>query len=133
MERGFHSQDAQRSSGPLELALARQGEGGSGGLLLIEGHLPSQTGKVHGRKESGLFFYDVGQRLIGFLELDGLLLTLFVEESKVLHHSVAIRVFETEQWRVEHGVRLSNQSQPDPLLQSFFNHRKMGLRDLVLL
>ena len=133
MERGFRSQDAQRSSGPLELALARQGEGGSGGLLLIEGHLPSQTGKVHGRKESGLFFFDVGQRFVGFLELDGLLLTLLVEELKVLNNSVTICMLETEQRRVEHGVRLPNQSQSDPLLQGLFNDRKMGLRDLVLL
>ena len=35
MERGFGSQDAQRSLGPLELALARQGERGGGGLLLV--------------------------------------------------------------------------------------------------
>ena len=69
MERGLGSQDAQRRLGPLELTLARQGEGGGGGLLLVERHLPSQTGEIHRGEESGLFFLDVGQRLIVSLNL----------------------------------------------------------------
>ena len=77
MEQGLGSQDAQGSLGPLELTLARQGESGGGGLLLIERHLPGQPGKVHGREESGLFFLDVGECLVGFLEFDGFLLMLF--------------------------------------------------------
>ena len=108
MERGLGSQDAQRCLGPLELTLARQGEGGGGGLLLIERHLPSQTREIHLGEEPGLFFLDVGQRFVGFLEFDGLLLMLFVKKSKVLNHSIAICVFEAEQWRVEHGVSLPN-------------------------
>ena len=136
MEGGLGSQGTQRSFGSLELTLARQGEssgGGGGGLLLVERHLPGQPGKVHCREKLGLFFLDVGQRFVGFLEFDGFLLTLFVQESKILNHSVSICVLETEQHGVEHGVRFPNQPQPDPLLQSFFNHWKMGLRDLGLL
>ena len=73
MERGFSSQDAKRSLGPLELALPRQGESGGGGLFLVERHLPSQSGEVPLRKELGLLFLDVGQSFIGFPELDGFL------------------------------------------------------------
>ena len=75
MERGLGPQDAQRRLGPLELTLARQGEGGGGGLLLVEHQLPSQTRKIHCREESRLLFLDVGQRLVGFLEFNGALLT----------------------------------------------------------
>ena len=99
---------------------------------MVERHLPSQTRKIHRREESGLFFLDVGQRLVGFLELDGILLALFVEKSKVLNHLIAIGMLEAEQRRVEHGVSLSNQSQSDPLFQGLFNDLKVGLRDLVL-
>ena len=80
MEQGLGSQDAQGSLGPLELTLARQGESRGGGLFLVEHHLPSQAGKVYRGEESGLFFLDVGQRLIGFL--DGFLLTLLVKDRK---------------------------------------------------
>ena len=107
MEQGLGSKDALRRLGPVELTLARQGEGGGGGLLLVERHLPSQTRETHRGEESGLFFLNVGQRLIGFLEFDGLLLTLLVEKSKVLNHSIAISVFEAEQRRIEHGVSLT--------------------------
>ena len=81
MERGLGTQYAQWSLGPLELTLTRQGESGGGGLLLVEHHLPSQARKVHRGEESGLFFFNVGQRLVGFFEFDGFLLTLLVEES----------------------------------------------------
>ena len=101
--------------------------------VVVECHLPGQPGKVHCREKLGLFFLDVGQRFVGFLEFDGFLLTLFVQESKILNHSVSICVLETEKHSVEHGVRFPNQPQPDPLLQSFFNHWKMGLRDLGML
>ena len=108
MERGLGSQDTQRSLGPLELTVAKQGESDGGGLLMVERHLPGQPGKVHCREESGLFFLDVGQRLLGFFEFDGFLLTLFVEESKILNHSVPICVLETKQRCVKHVVGLTN-------------------------
>ena len=69
---------------------------------MVERHLPGQAGKVHRGEELGLFFLNLSQRFVRFFELDRLLGTLLVEESKVLHHSVAISMSEAEQRGVEH-------------------------------